>query len=170
MNNMKPISGKQILYLVQAVNAPVGAQALVPAFQTEGTWTREQEMTDEQTKSGRVVGYGPKSETFELTLYTGQGDPGQQAIEWTYDNEEQLKVWRVELDLNANGKHNARFGYAIIENIEMSEPTDSFVEMSTTLPVIGKTVPGELEPLPPELIEAATYDFETPGETGVSAP
>jgi TP901-1 family phage major tail protein len=167
MNSMgNPMSGKKVIYLVQAANAPIGSEALLPAHQTEGTWNREHEMVDEQTKSGRVVGYGSKSETFELTLYAEQGDEGQEAIEWTYDNEEQLKVWRVEIDLNANGKHNARFGYTIIENIETSEPTDGFVEMSTTLPVIGQTVKGELDPLPAELIEAAMYEFETPGETG----
>lgn len=166
---MRPISGKKVIYLVQAANAIIGASALLPAFQTEGNWAREQEMTDEQTKSGRVVGYGPKSETFELTLFAEQGDEGLQAIEWSYDNEEQLKVWRVELDLNANGKHNARFGYTIIENIETTEPTDGYVEVSVSLPVIGKTVAGELDPLPAELIEAAMYDFETPGETGAPA-
>jgi TP901-1 family phage major tail protein len=165
---MPPINGKRIIYLVQAANAPVGADALLPAFQTEGTWAREQEMVDEQTKQGRVLAYGNKSENFELTLYAEQGDEGQKAIEWTYDNEEQLKVWRVELDLNTNNKHNARFGYTIIENIEMSEPTDGFVEVSVSLPVIGQTVAGELDPLPPELIEAATYDFESPGQTGTA--
>ncbi|MFT4415323.1 phage major tail protein, TP901-1 family [Fredinandcohnia humi] len=166
---MPPISGKKVIYLVQAANAVIGASALLPANQTEGSWTQEQEMVDEQTKSGRNVGYGPKSENFELTLYAEQGDEGLAAIQWTYDNEEQLKVWRVELDLNANGKHNARFGYTIIESIEMTEPSDGFVEVSVSLPVVGKTQAGELAPLPADLIEAAMYDFETPGETGAPA-
>lgn len=164
-----PQEGKKVIYLVQAANAIIGADAVLPANQTEGSWTQEHEMVDEQTKSGRKVGYGPKSETFELTLYAEQGDEGLAAIQWTYDNEEQLKVWRVEADLNDNEKHNARFGYTIIETIEMSEPTDGFVEVSVTLPVIGKTVAGELEPLPQDLIDAASYDFETPGETGAPA-
>lgn len=168
MKRMRPKSGKRIIYLVQAANAPIGDSALLPAFQTEGNWNQEQDMIDEQTKDGRILAYGPKSENFELTLYAKQGDEGQQAIQWTYDNEEQLKVWRVDLDLNANGQHDARFGYTIIESIESSEPTDGYVEMSVSLPVINKTVVGELAPLPAELIEAATYDFETPGETGVA--
>jgi TP901-1 family phage major tail protein len=163
---MAPISGKKVIYLVQAANAVIGSSAILPANQTEGNWTQEQEMVDEQTKSGRVVGYGPKSENFELTLYAEQGDAGLEAIQWTYDNEKQLKVWRVEVDLNENQKHNARFGFTIIESIEMSEPSDGFVEVSVTLPVVGKTQAGELEPLPAEILEAAAYDFETPGETG----
>lgn len=160
---MPPFNGRRIIYLVQAANAAAGSSALLPAFQQEGNWTREHEMSDEQTKSGRIVGYGSKSENFELTLYAGHNDAGQKAIEWTYDNEKYLKVWRVELDLNDNNKHNARFGYTIIENIEMSEPTDGFVEMTVSLPVIGETAVGELDPLPASLIEAATYDFEAPG-------
>lgn len=163
---MGQIKGKKIIYLVQSVNATIGSDALLPGFQTEGTWTRENEIIDEQTKQGRIVDYGNDSENFELTLYAGAGDAGQQAIEDAYEDKDQIKVWRVNLDLNANGKHDARFGYAIIENLELSEPTDGFVEISTTLPIIGVTQKGELDPLPAELIEAAQYAFETPGETG----
>lgn len=153
----KPISGKRVIYLVQVP----GEETLLPAFQTEGTFSSEQEMVDEQTKSGRVVGYGSKSETFELTFYAGQGDAGQNAIQKAYDEELDLKIWRAELDKNKNEKHNARFGFTIIESIETSDPTDGFVEISVSLPVLGKTVTGELNPLPLDLIEAAeTYDFE----------
>ncbi|MBU8788042.1 phage major tail protein, TP901-1 family [Bacillus sp. JJ353] len=162
----KPTTGKSIIYIVQAANAPLGAEALIVGNQTEGTWTREQETVDEQTKLGRIVGYGAKSETFELTLYAQQGDEGQKAIEWTYENESELKVWRVDISQKkANGKYDARFGYTIIENLEFSEPTDGFVEVSTSLPVLVRTVAGELE-LPDDFIQAAQEIlFETPGET-----
>jgi TP901-1 family phage major tail protein len=160
---MAPITGKRVIYLVQAE----GATSLLPAYQTEGTWTQEQEMVDEQTKSGRVVGYGSKSENFELTLYAEQGDEGQKAIQDAYDNEQELKVWRVELDANESGNHPARYGQTIIENIETSEPTDGFVEISVSLPVIGRTVAGELDPLPPALIEAAEITFEQAFPSGV---
>jgi TP901-1 family phage major tail protein len=163
---MQPISGKKVIYLVQAVDAVVGSDALLPGFQTEGTWTDENEIVDEQTKQGRIVDYGSDSESFELTLYAAPGDPGQKAIRDAKRNKEKIKVWRVHLDLNANGKHDADFGMAIIESLEMSEPTDGFVEMSVTLPIIGSTQPGELDPLPADLIEAAQYEFEIPGETG----
>lgn len=166
---MTPISGKKIIYLVQAEDATVGSDALLPGFQTEGTWTRENEIVDEQTKQGRIVDYGVDNETFELTLYAAAGDSGQNAIEESYDEKKQIKVWRVNLDKNAAGKHDARFGMAIIESIEISEPSDGFVEISVTLPVIGKTQKGELEPLPADLIEAAQYEFEQPGDTGTPA-
>lgn len=165
-----PTQGKRIIYLVQAINAAIGSEALLPGFQTEGTHSREKELLDEQTKSGRVVGVANNSENFELTMYAEAGDVGQEAIEESYDNDQDIKVWRVNLDLNANGKHDARFAYATIENLETSEPTDGFVEMSTTLQVQNKSVKGELDPLPASLIEAATYDFETPGETGITPP
>jgi len=153
----KPISGKSVIYLIQVP----GGTSLLPAYQTEGSWNREQEMTDEQTKSGRVVGYGSKSESIELTFYAGQGDAGQLAIEDAYDNEEEVKIWRVETKLNATNKHNARFAMAIIESMELSDPTDGFVEGSVTFPVLGQSVRGELDPLPAGLIEAATsYAFE----------
>ncbi|MGG1492292.1 phage major tail protein, TP901-1 family, partial [Bacillus licheniformis] len=53
----------------------------------------------------------------------------------------------------------------IIENIEFSEPTDGFVEASTSLPVLVRTVPGEIE-LPDDFIQSANEIlFEKPGET-----
>lgn len=166
MSNKKPINGKDIIYLVQAIDATIGSDALVPGFQTEGTWGREKELVDEQTKSGRVVAPGGKSESFELTLYAADGDAGQLAIEEAYDNDQDIKVWRTNLQLNANGKHDARFAVAVIESLEMSEPTDGFVEMSVTLQVQGASQKGELAPLPADLIDAAQYAFETPGQTG----
>ncbi|MGG3662100.1 phage major tail protein, TP901-1 family [Bacillus gobiensis] len=164
-----PQSGKNIIYLVQAVNSTVGSDALVPGFQTEGTWTREKELTDEQTKSGRIVAPGNKSESIELTLFAEDGDAGQKAIDDAYDNDQDIKVWRINTNLNANGKHDARFAYAVIENLEMSEPSDSFVEMSTSLQIKGVSQKGEIDPLPPEVLEIAQYDFEQPGETGTPA-
>lgn len=166
VKRMTPISGKKIIYLVQAVNATIGSEAVLPGFQTEGTWTDENEIVDEQTKQGRIVDYGSDSETFGITLYAASGDLGQNAIRQAKRNKQKIKVWRVNLDLNANGKHDADFGMAIIESLEMGEPADGFVEMSVTLPIIGSTQAGELDPLPPELIEAAQYEFEQPGETG----
>ncbi|KAA6450950.1 phage major tail protein, TP901-1 family [Bacillus swezeyi] len=162
----KPTTGKSIIYLAQPANAPIGADAYIIGNQTEGTWTREQETVDEQTKLGRIVGYGAKSETFELTLYAEDGDEGQEALDWTYDNEAELKIWRVDISKkNENGKYNARFGYTIIENLESGEPTDGFVEISTSLPVLVRTVKGELD-LPDDFIQAAQeIIFEKPGET-----
>ncbi|MBP1080805.1 phage major tail protein, TP901-1 family [Bacillus capparidis] len=161
-----PQRGKDIIYLVQPINATVGSDALLPAFQTEGTWNREKELIDEQTKSGRAVAPGSKSENIDLTLFFENGDAGQNAIDDSYDNDQDIKVWRVNTKLNANGKHEARFSYAVIESIEMSEPTDGFVEMSTTLQIQNVSQKGEIDPLPSEVLEMAQYDFETPGETG----
>ncbi|KIL46156.1 phage major tail protein, TP901-1 family [Jeotgalibacillus campisalis] len=162
--------GKDIIYLVQRVTAAIGAPPLAIGHQTEGNHNREQSMVDEQTKFGRVLGYGPKSETFELTFYSEVGDNGQTALEDAYDNEETLKVWRVNTKLNANDKHDARFAYTIIENIESSEPTDGFVEVSTSLPVMLQSQKGELPELPADLIQFAQYGFEAPGETTGSFP
>ncbi|WP_268747522.1 phage major tail protein, TP901-1 family [Jeotgalibacillus soli] len=162
--------GKDIIYLVQRVNVPLGSPPLAVGHQTEGSHSREQDMIDEQTKFGRVVGYGPKSENFEITFYSEIGDSGQSALEDAYDNEEQLKVWRVNTKLNATNKHDARFAYTIIENIETSEPTDGFVEVSTSLPIYLKSQKGELPALSADLIEFAQYGFEAPGETTGSFP
>ncbi|WP_233448849.1 phage major tail protein, TP901-1 family [Paenilisteria weihenstephanensis] len=161
---MNPIEGKKIIYLVQPTSLAVGKPPLLPGNQTEGSWAQEHDMIDEVTKSGRVVGYGNKSENFELALYAEVGDPGQVALQDAYDNERQVKVWRVVTTPNAEGKFDARFGYTIIENLEYSDG-EGFVEISTTFPVIGKTKPGVLDSLPAEVIDLLDYSFEKPGQT-----
>lgn len=159
----KPISGKNIIYLLQIP----GQETFLPAYQTEGSWNREKELTDEQTKSGRVVGTGANSETIELTFYAGEDDEGQNAIEEAYDEDSEVKVWRVNVNKNTANKHDGRFAMAVIESLEMSDPAEGFVEGSVTLQVLGKSVKGELDPLPAGLIEAATaYAFEQAFPTG----
>ncbi|QOJ82479.1 phage major tail protein, TP901-1 family [Bacillus subtilis] len=147
------LNGKDEIYFVQPMDAK-GTEGLFIAFQTEGSHTKEQDTLDESTKSGRIVGYGTKNENFELTYYAAVSDPGQEAIETAYDNEQAIKVWKANKNKNANGKHNAVYGHAIIESLEVSQPQDGFVETSVTLPVLGKTFKGELDPLPDEVLAA----------------
>lgn len=151
MFRMDLLNGKDEVFIVQPIKA-TDQKGLFIAFQTEGSHTKEQDSLDESTKSGRIVGYGTKSESFELSFYAADDDPGQKAIEAAFDNEEAIQVWKVNLNLNKNGKHDAEYGHAIIESLEKSAPQDGFIEVSTTLPVLGKTFRDELEPLDPELI------------------
>ncbi|MBU8609214.1 phage major tail protein, TP901-1 family [Bacillus pumilus] len=145
------LNGKDEVYFVQTMKSTDTEGSFV-AFQTEGSHTKEQDSLDESTKSGRIVGYGTKSETIELSYYAADDDPGQKDIEAAYDNEEAVQVWKVNLNLNKNGKHDSEYGHAIIENLEKSAPQDGFIEVSTTLPVLGKTFKDELDPLDPAFI------------------
>lgn len=157
--------GKDTIYLVQGTDAALGSDALVIANQTEGTYNIETEMIDEQTKFGRLVGYGNNSESFELTAYGERGDAGQKATLDAIKNKKQIKVWEVDIELNAQNKHDAVFAYCIVESVEKSSPQDGFEEITATYQVIGQTQDGEIDPLPPEVVEFARYGFETPGET-----
>jgi len=164
---VKPLRGKDVLYLVQPLNATIGSDALLPGQQTDGGWTVEGDLIDEQTKTGRIVDYGTDNESVDLTLYAVKGDEGQEAIRESKRTHQKIKIWRVEIPLNDNGKHDTYFGYGVIESIETSE-SDSFVELSVSVQIDGQMQPGEIDPLPADLIEAAQYDFEEPGETGVT--
>ncbi|MGG0092028.1 phage major tail protein, TP901-1 family [Bacillus altitudinis] len=145
------LNGKDEIYIVQAMDS-TDTKGQFIAFQTEGSHTKEQDTLDESTKSGRIVGYGTKSESIELSYYAADDDPGQNSIEEAFDNEEAIQVWKVNLNLNKNGKHDSEYGHAIIENLEKSAPQDGFIEVSTTLPVLGKTFKGELPAFDPEFI------------------
>lgn len=158
--------GKDTIYLVQRAKETLGTAAYLIANQTEGSYSIETEIIDEQTKFGRLVDYGNTSESFDLSMYGQTGDAGQKAILDAIKNKEQLKVWEVNTNKNANGKYDANFAYTIVESVERSGSTDGFEELSTTLQVIGQTQPGELDTteVPDEVVEFALYGFEKPGE------
>lgn len=158
------IQGKDSIMIVQVADAPLGADGFVVANQTEGSHSIENEIMDEQTKFGRILGYGMNSESFEFTAYGERGDAGQEAVLDAIRRKTQLKVWEVDKNLNAAGKHDALFAYTVVESVEKSNPTDSWQEISVTVQVIGESQKGELPPLPEDVLAFARYAFETPGE------
>lgn len=158
--------GKDSIFLVQLATAGLGEAAFLVANQTEGTYSIETELVDEQTKFGRLVDYGNSSESFELTAYGQTGDDGQNAILQAIKEKKQLKVWEVNTNKNATGEYPTVFGYAIVESVERSNSTDGFEEISATLQIIGQTQNGTLTSaeVPDEVIDFAMYGFEKPGE------
>lgn len=155
--------GKDSILLVQSTSAALAESGYVIGNSTEHTHSMENELIDENTKFGRILGYGQTTESFDITAYGETADPGQKAIIDAIRKKKQIKLWEVDLNLNENGKHNTLFAYALVETLEKSAPQDGFVEVSSTVQVIGNSVEDEIDPLPPELIEFATYGFEAPG-------
>jgi TP901-1 family phage major tail protein len=164
-----PVSGKQKIFLFQDQDAVVGSDATFPGFQTDGTWTIEGDLADEQTKNGRVLGYAQHEESGEVDLFLAEDDGGQQLLEDARKNQKVLKCWNVTLIKNAQGKYPARFAYILIESYEEGQASDGFVEVTVSFQVIGKSQDGELD-LADAFVEMAQYAFETPGETGTPAP
>ncbi|QFR56234.1 major tail protein [Bacillus phage 000TH010] len=168
----KPIMGQDVVYIFQAVDAAIGADPLLPAYQTDGSYSSENELFDEITKNGRVLGYGSDSESFEMTYFGKQGDVGQKTIEDARRNKKQIKVWRVNLNKNANDKYDAEFAFCLIESREYSDGAEGAIEISVTLQVFGAVQPGELDTLPDVIVNAKKggYDFQQPGQTTGEAP
>lgn len=156
--------GKDIVFLVQATDAALAADGYLIANQTDGSHSIENDVLDESTKFGRIVGYGQNSESFEITAYGESADPAQEAILNAIRDKKQLKVWKVNLNLNADDTHDAFFAYTIVESVEESASQDGFVEVSSTLQVIDQSKKGTIPALPAEVIDFAKYGFEAPGE------
>jgi len=156
--------GKDVILMFQSTDAALATSGYVLGHLTDNNYSIENDILDETTKFGRIVGYGQNSEAFEFTAYAEKGDPGQKAVLDAIRNKKQIKVWEVDLNLNEEGTHDSLFAYAIVESVEKSA-ADGFVEFSGTVQVIGSTAEGTIPALPPEVIEFATYGFEAPGET-----
>lgn len=155
--------GKDKILLIQAADAVLGTDAVVFGSLTEHGHSIENDIIDEKTKFGRIVGYGSNSESFEITAYGEKGDPGQKAILNAIKNKKQIKIWEVDVNPDELGTHDAIFAYCIVESVERTSG-ESFEEISSTVQVIHESVEGKFPALPPEVIEFAKYGFETPGE------
>ncbi|WP_445480461.1 phage major tail protein, TP901-1 family [Lysinibacillus irui] len=161
---MARLNGKDSLLLVQPTDNALGAEGFLIGDQTEHTHSYERELTDEQTKFGRILGPGQLSESLDVTFYGSTDDPGQAAVLEAIQKGTQLKVWEIEKHLNKNGKHNSIFAYTYVESLEKSAPTDGFLEISATLQVLNSTKKGEMPPLPDDVLNFGDYDYENPGE------
>lgn len=170
-----PIKGNRVWYFIQAVSAPIGSPALLPAFQTEGTTTIGGDNIDEQTKMGRIILKSTDEHSIELTQYFAPDDNSIQIIEDAKKNGQSVKVWRVVVSETLGepeGEESlkikaypAKFGYGIPDELEYDEG-DDLVEISYTLNIIGKLQDGTF-PLSDEdvaMIESL-YQFQRPGET-----
>lgn len=155
--------GKDTILLVQSTDAALAAEGFLIGNLTENSYSIENDVLDESTKFGRIVGYGQNSESFEFTAYGEKNDPGQKAVLDAIKNKKQLKVWEVDINLNDTGTHDAVFAYTIVESVEKSSAQDGFEEVSATVQVIGATQEGTIPALPAELLDFARYGFEAPG-------
>ena len=156
--------GKDKILMFQATDAPLGADSFVFGNLTEHSHSIENDIIDESTKFGRIVGYGQNSESFEFTAYAERGDLGHKAVMDAIRNKKQIKVWEVDVNPDETGTHDSLFAYGIVESIERSSG-DSFEEISGTLQVMDQSVEGKFPALPPEVIAFARYGFEVPGES-----
>ncbi|WP_324728779.1 phage major tail protein, TP901-1 family [Lysinibacillus fusiformis] len=161
---MARLNGKDSLLLVQPSDNALGAEGFLIGDQTEHTHSYERELTDEQTKFGRILGPGQLSESLDVTFYGSTDDPGQAAVLEAIKKGTQLKVWEVEKHLNKNGKHDSLFAYTYVESLEKSAPTDGFLEISATLQIMNTSKKGEMNPLPDDVLNFGDYDYENPGE------
>ncbi|MGE7092529.1 phage major tail protein, TP901-1 family [Lysinibacillus sp. NPDC048646] len=161
---MARLNGKDSLLLVQPSDNALGAAGFLIGDQTEHTHSYERELTDEQTKFGRILGPGQLSESLDVTFYGSTDDPGQKAVLDSIRKGTQLKVWEVEKLLNKNGKHHSLFAYTYVESLEKSAPTDGFLEISATLQVLNTSKEGEMNPLPDDVLNFGDYEYENPGE------
>lgn len=167
----KPIKGNRVWYFVQGVNEPLGSDATLPAYQTDGGVTLGGEMIDEQTKQGRILEKSTDEHSVELTQYFLSKDPAIKIIKDAQRDGTSVKVWRVIADPSAaegedpDTTYPAEFGYGMIDEFSTSEG-DGFVEVTYTLNIIGSLKDG-MFPLSDEdvsMIESV-YEYQNPGET-----
>jgi len=162
------IEGKDIITLVQAADDSNGA--LVVANLTENSHSIENELIDEQTKFGRVLGYGQNSEEMDITCYGERGDAGQKAVIDAIKNKKKLKVWEVDREKNENDAYDAVFAYAFVESVEKSSEQDGFQEIEVTLQIEGESQEGELTTLPEGALPGESgYDFEEPATSDTAS-
>ena len=167
-----PIRGSRVWYFIQAVDAPIGAEAILPAFQTSGTTTIGGENIDEQTKQGRIILKSTDEHAIELEQYFTPNDPASSVIKDAKISGASVKVWRVVVDESlAKGEtpgertYPAQFGYGLPDELSYDEG-EGLVTVSYTLNIVGALKDGQF-PLSDEDIAVidSLYEYQNPGET-----
>lgn len=167
----EPIKGNRVWYFLQSIKEPLGSEATLPAYQTDGGMTLGGEDIDEQTKQGRIIQKATDEHSVELTQYFVPSDPALDMLEEAKIKGHSVKVWRVVADkAAAEGEgdtttYPAHFGYGRPSEIEYADGED-LVEVSYTLNIVGRLQKGRF-PLSDEdlaMIESV-YKYQNPGET-----
>lgn len=167
-----PIRGSRVWYFIQAVSAELGADAILPAFQTSGTTTIGGENIDEQTKQGRIILKATDEHAIELEQYFTPNDPASEVVKDAKISGASVKVWRVVVDESvAVGEgpgertYPAQFGYGLPDELSYDEG-DGLVTVSYTLNIVGALKDGQF-PLSDEDIAVidSLYEYQNPGET-----
>lgn len=153
------------IILVQPTDNVLGADGLVPGFQTDYTHSLERDNSTEATKMGSISAIGALTENMELSMYGRKGDAGQKAIYRAIKYGKELKVWEVDTEKNEEGTYDAKFAYAVVDSFETTSPTEGLEELSTSLTVQIESAEGAFVDLPPGLINFAKYGFQLPGDT-----
>lgn len=168
----EPIVGKKVVYFTQSVLAPLGAEAVMPAFQTDGSTTLGGSFIDEQTKQGRILKKSTDEHAIELTQYYAPDDESLIDAEEAQAEGRSQKVWRVVIDesvseegTNGEKLYPAQFGFGRVEEITYSDGED-LVEASYTLNIVGRLQRG-MFPLSDEDIAMidTLYEYQNPGES-----
>lgn len=153
------------IILVQPIDNVLGADGLVPGFQTDYTHSAERDNSTEATKMGSISAIGTLTETMELSMYGRKGDAGQEAIYRAILDGKELKVWEIDTEKNDEGTHDAKFAYVVVDSFETTSPVEGLEELSASMTVQLKSVEGVIADLPEGLINFAKYGFQLPGET-----
>lgn len=159
------MNAKDIFYLVQSMASDGTEEAFIPGIPTEGTYSRETDVSSESTKLGNINFPGNVSESFELTLYNVMDDEGINLLDDAFDKGEKVKIWRVNRQKNSSDSHDARFGIGVIESIEETDGSEGGIEFSTTIQINGRTQKDTIASIPQEvldLLDAVQYPFEQP--------
>lgn len=169
-----PVRGSRVWYFIQSVDAPLGADAILPAFQTSGTTTIGGENIDEQTKQGRIILKSTDEHSIELEQYFTPKDPASNVVKDAKISGASVKVWRVIVDESVAERdiedatealYPAQFGYGLPDELSYDEG-DGLVTVSYTLNIVGALKDGEF-PLSDEDIAVidSLYEYQNPGET-----
>lgn len=168
----KAIRGKDIFYFIQSVDAPIGSNAKLPAFRTDGSTTLGGEYIDEQTQQGRIIEKSTDEHAVSLTQYFAPADESVQIIEEAQASGKSVKVWEViahdsvKEGTGAESTYPAKFGFGKVGEIEYGGSTTDLVELSYDLNVIGSLQKGRF-PLTDEDLALLRefYAYQNPGET-----
>lgn len=175
MVQVKPIQGvKKVLFFQAMDDTTTDGSGLRLAFQTEHTLTQERETIEELTKDGNIKDTGEINASLSFTSYVAKNDPTFDLLQESFNNNEALQVWEVDLTEKDEGDtYDSLYAQGKLTSFEVSNSADGFSELSTELainliPQRGPVTVSEAQ------FDAVQYAFKAFGqlatENGVVTP
>lgn len=155
------VQGKRLVYLYRVYSAGGTKTGANLAFTTENSKSISKDADSTSTKDGSIRTPGTAEVEISATAIMAKGDTLINELKTAMMSDSLIEIWEANLDEPASGgdnKFKGTYFQGYLTSLEVSSPSDGFVEVSLTFGINGDGADGDVT-VTTEQQEAAAYVF-----------
>ena len=156
------VQGKRLVYLYRVLSTASSKAGAAIAFTTENSRSVSKDADSTSTKDGSIRTPGTAEVEISATAIMSKGDTLINELKAAMMSDSLIEIWEANLDEPADAGENKFKGtyfQGYLTSLEVSSPSDGFVEVSLTFGINGDGADGNVT-VTTEQQEAAAYVFE----------